>query len=195
MAAPYWGQPRTPGPQRGCPSLPPARPPPTRGARADALAMQRRATGLKKGAAAAAAMELTPGAAAGMAIRADVAETGPAAIAAIGVGTEMVRGVDLTVAPPDEDELGWRGAGRLSAQVAVLLTGVTGWLTGESLQRLWALRAFSGWRDRLRCGQASRSVRRSPQPMEHPEEPHQRAQRQRIENMVRYHGVAPSNRS
>jgi hypothetical protein len=95
--------------------------------------------GLKKVAAATAAMELTPGAAAGMAIRADVAETGPAAIAAIGVGTEMVRGVDLTAAPPYEDELGGRGAGRLSAKVAVLLTGGTVWLTGESLKRLWAL--------------------------------------------------------
>src|SRR5919108_4968978 len=130
----------------------------------NAFAMQRRVMRLKKVAAAAAAMELPPGAAAGMAIRTDVAETGPATIAAIRVGTEMVRGGDLTAAPSYKDELGWRGAGRLSAKVAVLLTGVTVRFPGESLKRLWALRAFSGWRDRVRCGQASRSVRKSPQP-------------------------------
>src|SRR6266849_2366893 len=59
------------------------------------------AHGLKKIATTAATMELPPGATAGMAIRAEVAETSPAAIATIGVGTKMVRGVDLTAAPPD----------------------------------------------------------------------------------------------
>lgn len=157
--------------------------------------MKRRAMGLKKVAAAAAAMELPPGATAGMAIGADIAQTGPAAIATIGVGTEMRRGVDLTAAPPQGDEPWWQGTGRLTAEVNVLLTGVTVGLTGEPLKKLWALRAFSGWRDRLRCGQASRSGRRSPQPMEHQEQPHQHDQRQWIENMVGYHGVAPSHGS
>jgi hypothetical protein len=44
----------------------------------------------------------------------------------------MVRGVDLTAAPPEEDEQGWRSAGRLSAQVAVLLTGLAMRLVGQS---------------------------------------------------------------
>jgi hypothetical protein len=94
--------------------------------------MEDRAMGLQKVAAIAAAMELPPGAAAGMAIGADVAQTGPAAIATIRGGTEMVRGVDLTAAPPEEDELGWRSAGRLSAQVAVLLTDLAMGLVGQS---------------------------------------------------------------
>jgi hypothetical protein len=91
---------------------------------------------LKKVAAVAAAMELPPWATAGMAIRTDVAETSPATIAAIRVRTEMVRGVDLTAAPSYKDELGWRGAERLSAQVAVLLTGVTVRFPSEPLKRL-----------------------------------------------------------
>ena len=70
-------------------------------------------------------MELPPGATAGMAIRDDVAEISPAAIATIGVGTKMARGVDLPVAPPDGDEPWWRGAGWLTAQGDVLRTGVT----------------------------------------------------------------------
>ena len=52
------------------------------------------------------------------------------------------------------DKPWWRGAGRLTAQDAVLRTGVTVGLTGEPGKRLGALRAFAGWRDRLRCGQA-----------------------------------------
>src|SRR6266478_3812490 len=118
------------------------------------FAMQRRAMSLKKVATTAATMELPPGAIAGMAIRTDVAETSPAAIATIGGRTKMVRGVDLTAAPPDGDEPGWRGAGRLTAQGDVLRTGVTLGFTGEPGKRLGDLRAFSRWRDRLRCCQA-----------------------------------------
>src|SRR5262249_60234867 len=85
----------------------------------------RRTSVLKKLASTGATMELPPGATAGMAIRADVAETSPAAIATIGVGTKMVRGVDLTAVPPDGAEPWWRGAGWLTAQGNVLRTGVT----------------------------------------------------------------------
>src|SRR4029453_16961788 len=109
--------------------------------------MQRRALGRKKVATTAATMELSPGATAGMAMRADVAETSPAARATIGVGTKMVRGVDLTAAPPEGDEPWWRGAGRLMAPGDVLRTGVTVGLTGEPGKRLGDLRGFSRWWD------------------------------------------------
>src|SRR5262245_19002434 len=83
--------------------------------------MQQRAMGLKKIATTTVTMEVLPGATAGMAIRDDVAETRPAAIATIGVRTKMVRGVDLTAAPPDGDELWGRSAGWLTTQGDVLI--------------------------------------------------------------------------
>src|SRR4029434_2800952 len=111
------------------------------------------AMGFEEVALAGRAMQLPPGTTAGMAIRADVAETRPATIATIGVGTKMARGVDLTAAPPDGDEPeGW-GAARLTAQGDVLRTGVTVGVTGEPGKRFGALRAFSGWRNRLCCCQ------------------------------------------
>src|SRR4029450_2018938 len=90
----------------------------------DTLAMQRGAMGFEEVALAGRAMQLPPGTTAGMAIRADVAETRPATIATIGVGTKMARGVDLTAAPPDGDEPWGGGAGRFTGQGDGLRTGV-----------------------------------------------------------------------
>ena len=106
----------------------------------------------------------------------------------------MVRGVDLTAAPPDGEEPWWRGAGRLMAQGDVLRTGVTVGLTGEPGKRLGDLRAFSGWWDRLRCCQALCSGLRWPEPMEHQAQPHEGDQHQLIEKEVGYHGKAPSHK-
>src|SRR5262249_17036974 len=61
-----------------------------------ALAIQERAMGLQKVALTRAAIQLAPRAAAGMAIRADVAEPEPAAIVTAGMGAEVHRGVHGT---------------------------------------------------------------------------------------------------
>src|SRR5438128_2306029 len=63
-----------------------------------ALAMQRRAMGLLEGAATAGAMQLAPGATAGMPVGRDIAQAEPAAIPTVGIGTEMPGGVDLAPA-------------------------------------------------------------------------------------------------
>ena len=91
-----------------------------------------------------AAIELSPGASAGMTVGPEVAQAEPAAIATVGSWTELLGGVDLTLASSRRDQQRWRGAGRLTVQGDVLRAGITVGFTGEPGERLGDLRAFSG---------------------------------------------------
>jgi hypothetical protein len=62
--------------------------------------MKDRAVGFEKVAAAAVAIQLSPGATAGMTVRANIAQPEPAAITTVGRRTEMMGGVDLALAAP-----------------------------------------------------------------------------------------------
>src|SRR5262245_25352952 len=62
------------------------------------LPVQRRAMRLKKISATCAAIELSPRTATGMPVGCDIAQPEPAPIATGGIGTEMLRGVDVTAA-------------------------------------------------------------------------------------------------
>src|SRR6266481_5640533 len=66
--------------------------------------MQWCAVGLLEIASTAAAMQLAPRATAGMPVGSDIAQPYPAAIATVGIGTEMVGGVDLA---RRRQRLGW----------------------------------------------------------------------------------------
>ena len=69
-----------------------------------ALAMQRRAVGLLEIATTARAIQLAPGATAGMPVGRDIAQAEPTAIPTVGIGTEMLGGVDLAPASSRRDE-------------------------------------------------------------------------------------------
>ena len=72
-----------------------------------AFAMEDRAVRLVEKSLARYTLKLTPGLAAGMAIGADIPTSKPAAIGAIGIGTEMTRRIDGTPSAPGEDDR-WR---------------------------------------------------------------------------------------
>src|SRR5215813_6941440 len=95
-----------------------------------ALAMKDGAKGLEKKAATDDTQQLPPGATIGMAIGAEIAPADPAPIRTVGIGAEMVRGVDLTVASSRHDEARgwgcrgvWVGGARIGTGVAVRLGG------------------------------------------------------------------------
>ena len=73
-----------------------------------AFAMEDRAVCLVKISLARHTLKLAPGLTTGMAIGADIAQTEPAMIGAIGIGTEMPRRIDGTFAAPvEEDDRRW----------------------------------------------------------------------------------------
>ena len=107
------------------------------------LAVKDRAMGFREIALAGDALQLAPGLAAGMTVRADVAAAEPAVIRAIVLGTELPRGVDGASASPRDDEH-WRWCARsFETSIEPLLTGLTrGFvdIAGEGLGSLARLR-------------------------------------------------------
>src|SRR5262245_42365607 len=94
--------------------------------------MQRGAVRRKKVPATLAAIELSPGAATGMPVGRDIAPPEPAPIATGGIGTEMLRGVDVTAAAScRRNRRGWRRRGLQPWSLAHLFTSsATGWRGG-----------------------------------------------------------------
>src|SRR2546425_1037977 len=78
-----------------------------------ALPVEDRALGFEKVALTTATTQLPPRTTARMAIRADIAEPEPAAIPTVGIGTEMVRGVNVAPAATCRAKGRWRGPGGL----------------------------------------------------------------------------------
>src|SRR2546427_6781426 len=85
-----------------------------------AFTMQDRAMGFEKVAPTAAAIQLSPGATAGMPVGADIASPEPAARATGGLRTEMVCGVDVALAATGRGDQGWWGTGRLTVKLPAL---------------------------------------------------------------------------
>jgi hypothetical protein len=93
--------------------------------------MEERAEGLQKIAATHDAEELAPGTAIGMAIRAQVPPSYPAAVCTGRIGTEVAGGVDLAAAPARHNDTR-RGCGGVWARGAGVCTGIAGGRVGEA---------------------------------------------------------------
>src|SRR6266850_4699191 len=115
-----------------------------------ALPMQRGAMGLLEVAATAAAMQLPPGATAGMTVGTNIAQPEPALIRTVRIRAEMPRGLHLARPSPRGHEAGWRATGLLGSVLVGLRTGGTGGLAGEARKRLRVAGALARWRQRLR---------------------------------------------
>jgi hypothetical protein len=101
---------------------------------------------LKEIALTATAIELTPQATAGVAIGADIAPSGPAAIGAVGLRTEMLGGGDVAPAASRRGDLGGRGGrGRKHGRLYGLLTGLAVGLAGETGKGLRFFGALARW--------------------------------------------------
>jgi len=86
------------------------------------LAVKRGAQSLKEIAAAAQTKELSPSAATGMAIGADIAEADPAVIRTGRMWAKVARSIDVTATASGHDHTGWRRTGCLWVRPALLLT-------------------------------------------------------------------------
>src|SRR5499427_3714691 len=154
--------------------------------------MQRRAMRLKKIPVTFAATELSPRAATGMTVGRDIAQPEPAPIATGGIGTEMLRGVDVTAAASCRSHRwGWRRWWQPCSLDCLLTSSTTGF-TGETLKGLRLFGALAPGQQRLGWYWASCSRLRWPQPIEHQEHPHQGDQPELVEHEMRDHGTAPS---
>src|SRR6266446_5898977 len=98
-----------------------------------ALPMEDRAMRLKEIALTATAIALPPHATARVAIGADIAPSGPAAIGAVGLRIEMLGGGAVAPTASRRDERGGRGRrARKHGRLKGLLTGLTAGLAGET---------------------------------------------------------------
>src|SRR5215831_7331853 len=79
----------------------------------------------------------------------DIAQPDPAPIVAVGMGTEVARGLHLARPSPRGHDTGWRAPGRLGAVLVALLTGGTGGLAGEARKRRRVAGALARRRQRL----------------------------------------------
>src|SRR6516225_8936829 len=106
--------------------------------------MQRGAVRLKKVPATFAAIELSPGAATGMPVGRDIVPPEPAPLATDGIGTEMMRGVDVTAAASGRrNRRGWRRRWVQPGSLAHLLTSSATGFTGETRKRLGLFRVLA----------------------------------------------------
>src|SRR5262245_57675871 len=108
------------------------------------LAVKDRAIGFREIALAGDALQLAPGLAAGMTVRADVAAAEPAMVGTIQLGTEVCVHVDRPSATSSERDHGrWRAAGRLASCLGPLRTGLAERFVEEPSEGLWLFGAFS----------------------------------------------------
>src|SRR2546427_6946508 len=122
--------------------------------------MQRRAMRLKKLPATGAARELPPGAATGMTVGRAMAQPEPAPRATGGIGTEMLRGVDVTAAAScRRHRREWRRRGLQPWSLAHLLTSSATGFTGETQKGLGLFRGLAPGQQRL-WGHGARCRRR-----------------------------------
>jgi len=113
------------------------------------FAMKDRAMGFEEVALTTAAIQRSPRATAGMTVGTNIAQPEPATIATVGIGTEMVGGVDLAPASSRRDDTRGRGTGRLTAGLDGLFTSVAVGLAGKTRKRFGLLGALARWRDGL----------------------------------------------
>src|SRR5207244_2418246 len=95
-----------------------------------------RAVGLLEITATAGAMQLSPRATARMPVGPHITQPEPAAIATVGIGTEMARGMHLAAAAARGDDVGWWGTGGLRARRGGVLTRIARGLVGEARKGL-----------------------------------------------------------
>src|SRR5215813_10012434 len=120
------------------------------------LAVTERAMGFRERALAGDALQLAPGLAAGMTIRADVAAAEPAMVGTIWLGTEVGARIDRPSATSGERDYGrWR-AGRLASCLGPLRTGLAERFVEEPREGLRLFGAFTpglvGLEGPVRCG-------------------------------------------
>src|SRR2546428_4971237 len=157
--------------------------------------MQRGAVRLEKIPATLAAIELSPGATTGMPVGCDIAPPEPAPIATGEIGTEMLRGVDVTAAAScRRHRREWRRRGLQPWSLAHLLTSSATGFTGETQKGLGLFRVLAPGQQRLGCHGARCRRHRWPQPREYQEQAHQGDQPDLVENERGYHRTAPSHR-
>src|SRR5438093_8578781 len=113
--------------------------------RRHARAMQWRAVGLLEITATAGAMQLSPRATARMPVGPNITQPEPAAIATVGIGTEMARGMHLAAAAARGDDVGWWGTGGLRARRGGVLTRIARGLVGEARKGLRDTAGLAGW--------------------------------------------------
>ncbi len=119
-----------------------------------------------------------------MTVGANIAQPEPAAIATVGIGTEMVRGVHLAAAAARGDDGGWRGTGGLRARRGGVLTRVAMGLVGEARKGLRDTGGLAGWWERLGEPLEVCGVPAGPRIMQHAAEPEQPQQHQLVEKEV-----------
>src|SRR5689334_15502185 len=150
--------------------------------------MQRRAMRLKKIPTTCAAIELSPGAATRVTVGRDIAQSEPATIATVGIGTEMIGGVDVTAAAScRRNRREWRRRGLQPGSFDRLLTSSARGFPGETRKGRGLFGALALAQQRLGWHGASCSRLRWPQPREYQEHPHQGDQPELVENEMGYH--------
>lgn len=152
--------------------------------------MENRAVVLRERPLAGGTLEVAPGAAIGMPIRAQIAPPAPAAIPAARVGTEGLRGVHhARTAGSWGHRLGGHRRRRLGRRGVSRTEDARG-LSGQARTRFGCSGALALGRRRGRERLAPDSGVRS-QPAEQEEEPHQSNEPKCVENEGWYHGNAP----
>src|SRR5256885_5379176 len=151
--------------------------------------MEDRAMMFGKVALARGAVQLPPGAAAGMAIGAQIVQPQPAAIVTVAVGTKVHRRLHRPGAAVRERQGIGPDRRRWIGLPGLLVTQHTVRLVGQALERFGLGRTLAlglgrhGW-----GGQAWRG----PSERQHDEEPYDRQQSELVVKKMRDHGIAPS---
>jgi hypothetical protein len=159
------------------------------------LAREDRAMRLQKIPLTWAAIQLSPGAAAGMTIRTEIAEPHPTPIRTVRIGTEMQRSVHLARASPvGGDRRWWDRRWQSLWFLRRLLAGRTGRLVDKAGKRLRVARALAGRLGRRGCPLIPGGATAWPCIVEHDTQPQESSQQELIENQVGYHGKIPLTR-
>jgi hypothetical protein len=126
-----------------------------------------------------------------MAIGAQMAQTEPAAVVTTGMRTTMPGGIDLTGAPVRRGH----GVGWYRGRCGVSLTQGTMRLLGQPLEgfgRIGALTLRGAGYERGRCDRTLHAWL-GLDAVDHEKEPKECTQDELSDDMMRYHGVAPSH--
>src|SRR5262245_32716654 len=140
------------------------------------------------------ALQLAPGLAAGMTVRADVAAAKPAVIGTIMIRTEMPPGVDRASAPPGEEHHRRRRAGGRGRRIDSLLTRFAERFVDISRERFGFFGAFASGFTWLEGRPGRGSWMSRPPDMRHEAHQHESDQEELIKYQVRCHNDVSSHR-
>src|SRR5262244_1036745 len=127
-----------------------------------------------------------------MTMRTEIAPAHPAAIVAVRIGAEMLRGVHLAwPSPAGGDRRRWEGRWQSRWCLRRLLTGRTVGLMGETRKRLRVAGALARGLGKRGRGQARCGAVIGPHPRQHDAQPQESQEQQLVEKQIRYHGKAP----